>query len=407
MAQHVQPTQTDISIPRLIGISMIARLIVDTGVKVFNPFLPLIALGLGSDVITLGRLVSLRSSMGLLAPILGALADRRGYRRILQLGLLSGAVGALVVGLSSSVLMAAVGMVFWGLSMAAFVPTLQAYLSERLPYARRARAIGVLEYSWALASIVGLYVAGQLINVAGWRAPFYMLSVGMAIMAVIMGRLPSARDAQASAGNTREGDSPPATNGQRLVDFFRLGSNARSAYATMIASTFTFFAAVQIMIIYGGWLVAEYQLDAVQLGTVALLLGVADLCGSVLVSVITDRIGKRRSVIFGNIGALVGYLLMPILNVGVVLAVLGIAIARGCFEFAIVSNLPLLSEQVPAQRGKVMTLGAALTLLASTLSGITGPWLYTSFGVQGLATASAACSVVALGILFAAVREMG
>ena len=72
---------------------------------------------------------------------------------------------------------------------------------------------------------------------------------------------------------------------------------------------------------------------------------------SVSVSLFTDRIGKRRSVIFGIVGSLIGYVVMPDFNVELGLAVAAIGVTRMFFEFSIVSYFPLLSEQAPAQRG--------------------------------------------------------
>ena len=62
------------------------------------------------------------------------------------------------------------------------------------------------------------------------------------------------------------------------------------------------------------------------------------------------------------------------------------------FEFNIVSHFPLLSEQAPAQRGKVMTLGSAFSLIGGTVAGFTGPWLLVNVGVAGLAWVSATAS---------------
>ncbi len=109
---------------------------------------------------------------------------------------------------------------------------------------------------------------------------------------------------------------------------------------------------MQIMIMYGAWMGSEYGLNAAQLGTIALIFGLFDLTASVSVSLFTDRIGKRRSVIIGAVGAFIGYLLMPLLSVSLITAVLITGLTRGLFEFSIVANFPLLSEQVPEQRGK-------------------------------------------------------
>ena len=81
--QSVQ-TKTELSFARLIGVSMTGKLLVDIGAQIFNPFLPVIAAGLGMSVVELGRLVGLRSAMGVFAPVSGALADRHGYRPVIR-----------------------------------------------------------------------------------------------------------------------------------------------------------------------------------------------------------------------------------------------------------------------------------------------------------------------------------
>jgi MFS family permease len=127
------------SFPLLMTISVLTRLLVNTANQLFNPFLTIIAAGLGIDVITLGQLLGLRSSMAVFAPFWGALADRWGYRLILRLELLTGIGGLLLVGSSIHLWMTVAGMVLLGLGFYAFVPTLRAYLAEQLPYHRRAR----------------------------------------------------------------------------------------------------------------------------------------------------------------------------------------------------------------------------------------------------------------------------
>jgi MFS family permease len=110
-------------------------------------------------------------------------------------------------------------------------------------------------------------------------------------------------------------------------------------------------------------------------------------------------------VLIGIVGSLIGYLLLPFLNVTVVVVTLAMAATRMFFEFNIVSHFPLLSDQVPPQRGKVMTLSAALSLVGATLAGFTGPWLLVNVGVPALAWSSAVAVTAALGIVVAFVRE--
>ena len=389
------------SLARLISICISARLLIDITTQMFNPFLPVFAAGLGTDVAMMGRMVSLRSVMGLLSPVFGSLADRYGYRLVLRAALLTTAVGLAVVGGSQGIPPALVGMAIIGLGTAGFVPTLQAYLSARLPYEQRARGIGILEYSWALTGIVGLSLMGWLIAVTNWRTPFFVISAGLAAMAVVFGVLPSAAEERAAAASTQ----PASPRRGGIVGFLDVGENRVSTYATMAAAAVSYFAGMQFMIIHGAWYADVYGLGPRELGIVALLFGCFDLVASVSVSLFTDRIGKRRSVILGTVGTLGGYLLIPWLNVGLVPAVLGVALARGAFEFALVSFLPLMSEQVPSRRAKVMTLSAAVSLAAMTVAATLAPLIYIQLGITGVAGVSAVCAAVALTLLLTHVRE--
>ncbi len=388
------------TIPQLLGASIATRLATDTTTQLFNPFLVTIAAGLGLDVLTLGRLVSLRSLMGLGSPLFGSAADRFGYRRVMRIGLLLAAAGMFFVGSGAGLYTVVVGMMLTGIGLSAFVPTLQAYMSARLPYHQLARGIGILEYSWALAGIVGLFAMGFLFERVGWQAPFFVLGGGMLVGWGLFGLFPSAR----AESPARQSSQPPAAAGfsfARLAAFFDLGPNRRSAYAVIVSAALFFFAQFHVIIAHGAWLKAEYGLGPVLLGSVALAQGLADLCGSVLVSLITDRVGKKRSVQAGMLGALLVFVVLPFVNVGLWPVIGALVLMRFAFEFGIVANISLASEQAPDRRGKVMTLAAAFNLLGGTITGFSGPWAYTQFGVWGLGSVAAvatACGFVLLTV---------
>ena len=399
----MQHENTGLSFRRLIGTGMAAKLVVDIGSQIFNPFLPLIASGLGISVVELGRMVGLRSAMGIFAPFSGALSDRLGYRLVIRAALLLVASGCLLMALSNAPWMVMVAILLSGLGTSAFVPNLQAFVSSHLPYSLRARGLGMIEYSWALTGIFGLSLVGVLIAATSWRMPFLLLAGGMLAMSFVFGAMPGGHRPPPAVSSVHRQTALYLV--RRMLSIFLVGEGWRSTYATILSAMLSFFAAMQVMISHGAWLARQYSLDAAALGLVALVIGCFDLVASVAVSVFTDRIGKKRSVLIGLGGSLAAYLALPFLDRGVIPAVLGIALARMFFEFNIVSYFHLLSEQVPAKRGQVMTLGTAITMIGSTLAGFTGPWLYVNYGVAALAWTSAAAIVVALGIVLLFVQE--
>lgn len=391
---------SDRKLIRLIGIGFVSRFFVNTAAQLFNPFMTMIAAGLGVSVVTLGRLVSLRSAMGLFAPLFGSLADRYGHRRFLRLGALTASIGLLLLAVGGSVPLIALGMVIMGLGLGIFAPLFQAYLSAFLPYHRRARVLGIVEYSWALAGIIGLFVAGQLIEIFSWRAPFIVLGVGLLLAWLALGTFP--RPEPPAPPDTT---APQASLLSRSVSFINLGRGAGSAWGAIMAHGFNFFAMVHILIIHGAWLAEEYGLEAGSLGTIALIAGLVDWSASILVSLISDRLGKRRSLLIGTGGAVIGYAVLPFLNQSLFLAVFSIVLPRFFFEFSVVSNIALLSEQVPSQRGKTLTLAMAVSLIGVTIANWTGPWAYVNYGVMGLGPVSMVAALCALAIVVLGVQE--
>lgn len=396
------PPRSD-STARLIGAGLGTRLLVDIAKQMFGPFLGIFAAGMGMDIVALGRLLGARNAVGVTAPIFGAFADRFGYRYILQAELVISGAGMLLIGAATSWPALTLGMLTVGVGTAAFVPSLQAYLSARLPYERRARGLGIVEYAWALSNIVGLSAMGYLIQRAGWRAPFVILGAGLILSAALFYRAPGVvPDGGPGRPTPEERESGLRAWARKAV---ALRTNGVSAWATIAVMGLLVLAGMNVSTVYGAWLQADYGLDAAALGGTALVVGAADLAGSVLVSAAVDRWGKRRSVLGGLALSLVAYALLPILNRGLAPALAGIVLMRFAFEFTIVSLIPLLSEQATDQRGKVLALGAVVGLAGASVASITGPWALTRLGVAGLAGISLAATAGCVGITAVWVRE--
>ncbi len=407
---------------------MTAKLFIDTSVQLYNPFLMVYAAGLGVSAVTMGQLVSLRNIMGLAAPVVGHLADRIGYRLIMRLSLLTAGIGILLLSTGAGLPILILSMVVAGLGQGGFTPNLHSYLSAKLPYEKRSRYLGIVEYSWALAGIIGLALIGVLIELFSWREPLYLLGGGLIAAAILLGTLPKterqhsgseADDGVENGSTASEAGKPvqsiddsapsapeaPASRVRRVLKFFYLGTHWKSAWAAVLVNVFNFFAITHIMIIHGGWLETEYGLAPSKLGLVALLLGIFDWAGSIIVSVAGDRIGKRRSVLIGAAGMVLFFALLPFLNISLPLALISLLLPRFFFEFATVSNFPLLSEQYPPQRGKIMSLSVAGGLLGTTIAATTGPAAYLKGGVWGLGPVSAAAACVSCILILFFVRE--
>lgn len=398
------PVAPEWSFGKLIGTATGVKFVSDTSTQFLSPYLPLIVAGLGTTLVVGGQLTSLYYVMGMTAPLFALLADRRGYRWVLCLTLLLTAAGLLITGASPGVAMAVVGMIVFGLGRGSFNPLLASYLSTKLPYSVRARGLGILEYAWALSGIVGLYLIGLLIQATSWRMPFFILAVLLLAGAWIVMRLPPTGHAEQAQKRTPAHET---SIGKRIRDYFDFGPTARSTWATIAVGSLVFYSGVQFFIVYGAWLTDSWSMSASQLGTAALVLGIFDLVASVSVSLFTDSFGKLRSVLLGAVVAVMGYLFVTRLAFSPIWAVIALGLPRLGFEFAVVAYFPLLSEQAPAIRSKVMSMGAAVMLLFATIAGLIAPPLYVNWGIGGVAIVSAISCALALVVLFLFAREQG
>ena len=409
----------------LLAACIATRLVVDTSIQLFFSFLQVIALGMGLNVVVLGRMLSLRSAVGLSAPLFGSAADRYGYLRVMRLALVLSAAGTFLLGSGGGFWSVAAGMIVSGVGLTGFIPTVQAYISAQLPFAQRARGIGILEYSWALAGIFGLSLMGLLFDRFNWQLPFIVLGAAMLAGWALLGFLPKASGgAEPAPAGASEGGSPgealergdrsslsPLSSFlapravRRIADLFDLGSNWRSAYTIIGANCLFLFSQGHVLIAHGVWLQTEYGLTPSALGLVALFQGAADLAGAVLVSLITDRVGKKRSFQAGILGSMLVYISLPIVNIGLLPVIVVLLLLRFAYEYGLVSAIALVSEQAPDRRGKVISLAVAINLLGVTLTGFTGPWMYTHFGVWGLGPVSAVCTLAAFMLLTVWGRE--
>ncbi|MFT5194964.1 MAG: putative MFS family arabinose efflux permease [Cellvibrionaceae bacterium] len=382
-------TSSRITTRTMIIIILILRIVMDTGTKLFFPYLSVIAIGLGTTPVELGKLLSWRNMTGLISPFLGAMADRRGYRPIVSGSLIFAGIGFLIIFFSRSQTGFMIGILLGALGGAGANPNISAYLSHRLPWEKRSRGLGVVEYAWGLASIIGVSLSGVLIAFTSWRAPFLIIGCAMFVFAAVFYRFPSSGREEEQQTQNRE-KSSTLTLREKIFDFFYLGPNWRSAVATLIADSFTRFAGFLLFINFGTWLTIQFDLNTAGLAAAVFWLGFADICGSVAVSAFGDRIGKRKSVISGTIIGALFFLVLPLWQGSLAWVIVGIFLARAAFEFSIVSYSVLASEQTPEHRGKMLAQRVALSLVSTFMATRFGPQIFEAYSVTGFAWISAA-----------------
>jgi predicted MFS family arabinose efflux permease len=370
----------------------VVRLVINTGHRMIYPFLPTIARGLGVEFSAISRAVSARSALGLISPVFGALANRRGGKAAMLIGLalFAGSMALVVIwptypALFLSLLVANAGKLVYD-------PAMQAYLGDRVHYTQRGLAIAITELSWSGAFLLGMPVIGWLIDRSGqWQAPFPMLTaLGLFAIVLLWFIVPP--------GDGTAYKQPSLAQGLRIV------TANPSALAGLATGFFISASNETVGIIYGAWLEDAFKLEVTALGLSAIVIGIAELVGESSVAGYVDRIGKRRAVALGLGTNALAVLLLPTLGFSEAGAMVGLFLFFITFEFAIVSSIPLMTELLPEARATLMAGNVTAYSGGRMLGALIGAPLFGIGLIANCATA-AIFDILALSALLLFVRQ--
>lgn len=121
---------------------------------------------------SLGTLTLLASGIG--GVLFGFLADRIGRKHALMASILTYSVCSFASGLATSIAMLAVARFVLGLGMGGEWNTGATLVAETWPTEFRAKAISMVQSSWALGFAAAALVAGPVARYYGWRAVFFV-----------------------------------------------------------------------------------------------------------------------------------------------------------------------------------------------------------------------------------------
>jgi len=120
----------------------------------------------------LGTLTLLASGLGGL--LFGFLADRVGRKRALMASILTYSLCSFASGLATSIAMLAAARFVLGLGMGGEWNTGATLVAETWPTELRAKAISIVQSSWAIGFAAAALVAGPVARYFGWRAVFFV-----------------------------------------------------------------------------------------------------------------------------------------------------------------------------------------------------------------------------------------
>jgi predicted MFS family arabinose efflux permease len=383
-------TDGNTTVGRPLLIMFLARTALNTAHRIVYPLLPSLARGLGVSLGVAGALVTVRLVAGLAAPLFGPVADRFGRRRTMEIALILFVFASLVLVGLGTFPGAIAAFALYGLAKVLYDPAVHAYLGDTVPYDRRARAIGALELSWSSAWLLGVPASGLLAERFGWRAPWAaLIVVGLLGAWLTHAGLPPGHRQATPAGHSSFAASLVA----RWRDLLR-----RRHILVLLLTSLLLMAAMEVpFIVYGAWLETAFGLSLSTLGLASIVVGLAEAAAELATTVVTDRLGKRRSVVIGLLGLAISLVALPgLARLGLVAAMAGVVLMMLTFEFSIVSLLPLATELAPKARASLLSLNVTAMSLGRILGALGGGWLWEQAGgIAPNAFAGAALALVA------------
>ena len=364
-------------------IFMFVRTILNSIHRMVYPFLPIFARGLGVDLSTMSLLMTGRSLLGATSPFLGPIADWRGRK----FGLLTGlSVFTLGIGI------VAVFPAFWTLAIALglamigkyiFDPAMQAYFGDRVPYHQRGTALAVTEVAWSMGFIVGVPIAGFLIDRFGWSAPFPLFTVlGLIAFFIIWRVVPNVDTHHNPVGDSRE----------KYLTVLK----SAPALAGISIALWASAANELVNVIFGVWLEDSFGLKIAALAGASAVIGISELSSEGLVALTTDKLGKPRALAIGLTANSLAAILLPFIGQTQVGALIGLFLFYITFEYIMVSHIPMVTELVPSARATLLSLNVTGHALGRALGAFLAALIYQNFGFVFVALAATLFNIVGI-----------
>ena len=159
--------------------------------RVVDPVIPQIAIDLGIEAAT-GALLTTAFAIpyALIQPVLGAMADTYGKKRMMIVCLIGIIVSALIGWQATNFTVLLGARVLSGMAAGGIFPIGMAIVGDLLPLKKRQVAMGRLLFATMSGNILGAAAAGAIADLAGWRSVFLATAIlGVLALAVMLATL--------------------------------------------------------------------------------------------------------------------------------------------------------------------------------------------------------------------------
>ena len=358
---------------------------------ILSPILPMIGDQLDIADAVLGTLVSVYSLMvGVFAILAGPVSDKIGRRRILILGCGTMTVALSLHGLVTGYVSFLLVRIFAGCAGGILSGAAVSYIGDYFPYERRGWATGWVMSGAAVGQIIGIPLGIVLASRFGFRSPFYLFAVTMAMTVLLLFFRVPQPDVRLNAKRL--------SVRQAASDYLTMLRRPEVAWAA--AAFFMMFLGVSIFVIYlPTWLERDVGVTGDQIALMFLIGGVANVLTGPRAGRLSDKIGRKGIILLACVG-------LSAMMVATVRVVTGPVSAYVFFFFTMVlvaMRISPFSALLTAlvsdeRRGSLMSLTVALGQLGFALGGAVAGPLYAEVGYGSNAVLGAAF-VLLMGLI--------
>lgn len=368
-----------------VSLFTLARLFVATSFRMVYPFIAVFAAGLKVPITTISLAMAVSMAASAVVPFLAPIADRRGRKTGMLIGMGIFLAGTLAASLFPHIITFFFTILLCNLGNNLLISAIQAYLGDHVAYQKRGLYLAISELSWALSFIVMVPLAGLVLGKSNWNAPFFWLTgIGALMMVVLWLAVPA--------------DRPLENEPLTIFKDIRTVLSSTPAVIGMAMGTAFIIGNELVNVVFGVWMQDSFGLEIAALGVASMVIGFSELGGEGLAALLADRVGKERLMAISFMLNGLWVISLPRLGQSQAGAFVWLFVFYLTFEIGIVSALPVMTEVVPQARATMMALFIAALSIGRALGDVVAPILYTR-GFIVNATACLALDLIAVFLL--------
>lgn len=286
--------ESTLKLSKVLPILFLIMFLVMVGFGIIIPVLPFYAEELGATPTELGLLMAVYSFMQLVfAPIWGRISDRIGRKPVLLIGIFGLSISFFILAISSQLWMLFVARIIGGILSAANMPAVTAYVADITSEEDRGKGMGIIGAATGMGFVFGPAIGGVFSKI-DIHMPFYLsgtlsLLTLLLVLIVLKESIQHTTASDSSMGNKRIKLVRGPLSMLFFLQFFI------SVSLSSLEATFAYFAAERA------------GLDAVTLGYIFMIMGLASAIVQGTMGKWTKRYGESAIIQIGIVVSAIGF----------------------------------------------------------------------------------------------------